>query len=41
MGGGTSRLLVKGERMFLLSEAREAYRYMQSGSHFGKIVIQL
>ncbi|GET41544.1 alcohol dehydrogenase [Microseira wollei NIES-4236] len=29
------------DRVFLLNEAPEAYRYLQSGSHFGKIVIQL
>jgi NADPH:quinone reductase-like Zn-dependent oxidoreductase len=29
------------DRVFPLNEAPEAYRYMQSGSHFGKIVIQL
>jgi NADPH:quinone reductase-like Zn-dependent oxidoreductase len=29
------------DRVFPLTEAPEAYRYMKSGSHFGKIVIQL
>jgi len=29
------------DRVFPLDEAPEAYRYLQSGSHFGKIVIQL
>ncbi len=29
------------DHVFSLDEAPEAYRYLQSGSHFGKIVIQL
>jgi NADPH:quinone reductase-like Zn-dependent oxidoreductase len=29
------------DRVFPLNEAPDAYRYLQSGSHFGKIVIQL
>jgi NADPH:quinone reductase-like Zn-dependent oxidoreductase len=29
------------DRVFALQEAPEAYRYLQSGSHFGKVVIQL
>jgi NADPH:quinone reductase-like Zn-dependent oxidoreductase len=29
------------DRIYPLNEAPEAYRYLQSGSHFGKIVIQL
>jgi NADPH:quinone reductase-like Zn-dependent oxidoreductase len=29
------------DRVFTLQEAPEAYRYLQSGSHFGKVVIQL
>ena len=27
------------DRIFPLNEAPEAYRYLQSGSHFGKVVI--
>jgi NADPH:quinone reductase-like Zn-dependent oxidoreductase len=29
------------DRVFPFSEAPEAYRYLQSGSHFGKVVIQI
>jgi len=29
------------DRVFPLNDAPEAYRYLQSGSHFGKVVIQL
>jgi NADPH:quinone reductase-like Zn-dependent oxidoreductase len=29
------------DRVFLMHEASAAYRYLQSGSHFGKVVIQL
>jgi NADPH:quinone reductase-like Zn-dependent oxidoreductase len=29
------------DRVFPLDEAPDAYRYLQSGSHFGKVVIQL
>lgn len=29
------------DRLFSLDEAPEAYRHLKSGSHFGKIVIQL
>jgi NADPH:quinone reductase-like Zn-dependent oxidoreductase len=29
------------DRIFPLDQAPEAYRYLQSGSHFGKVVIQL
>ena len=29
------------DRIFPFSEAREAYRHLQSGNHFGKIVLQL
>jgi NADPH:quinone reductase-like Zn-dependent oxidoreductase len=29
------------DRVFPLEGAAEAYRYLQSGSHFGKVVIQL
>ncbi len=29
------------DRVFSLDEAPEAYRYLQSGSHFGKVVIRL
>ncbi len=29
------------DKVFPFNEAREAYRYLQSGSHFGKVVIQL
>jgi NADPH:quinone reductase-like Zn-dependent oxidoreductase len=29
------------DRVFPLGEAPEAYRYLQSGSHFGKVVIQV
>jgi NADPH:quinone reductase-like Zn-dependent oxidoreductase len=29
------------DRVFSLDEATSAYRYLQSGSHFGKVVIQL
>jgi NADPH:quinone reductase-like Zn-dependent oxidoreductase len=27
------------DRVFGFDQAREAYRYMESGSHFGKVVI--
>ena len=27
------------DRVFPFAEAREAYRYLQSGAHFGKVVI--
>lgn len=27
------------DRVFTFDQAREAYRYMASGSHFGKVVI--
>jgi NADPH:quinone reductase-like Zn-dependent oxidoreductase len=29
------------DRIFPLTEAREAYHYLKSGTHFGKVVIQL
>jgi NADPH:quinone reductase-like Zn-dependent oxidoreductase len=29
------------DRVFTFEEAREALRYMESGQHFGKIVIKL
>jgi NADPH:quinone reductase-like Zn-dependent oxidoreductase len=29
------------DRVFALSEARAAFEHMQSGSHFGKIVLSL
>jgi NADPH:quinone reductase-like Zn-dependent oxidoreductase len=29
------------DRVFPFVEAPDAYRYLQSGSHFGKVVIQL
>lgn len=29
------------DRSFRFSEAREAYRYLQSGAHFGKVVIEV
>jgi NADPH:quinone reductase-like Zn-dependent oxidoreductase len=29
------------DRVFGFDEAKEAYRYMESGSHFGKVVIQV
>ncbi len=29
------------DRVFKFDQAKEAYAYMQSGRHFGKIVIQL
>jgi NADPH:quinone reductase-like Zn-dependent oxidoreductase len=29
------------DRVFPFGEAKAAYRYLQSGSHFGKVVIQL
>ncbi len=29
------------DRIFPLAEAREAYHYLKSGTHFGKVVIQL
>lgn len=29
------------DRVFPFSEAPEAYRYLQSGSHFGKVIVQL
>jgi NADPH:quinone reductase-like Zn-dependent oxidoreductase len=27
------------DRVFTFDQAKEAYRYMESGSHFGKVVI--
>jgi NADPH:quinone reductase-like Zn-dependent oxidoreductase len=27
------------DRVFTFDQAREAYRYMESGTHFGKVVI--
>jgi len=29
------------DRVFRFEEAREAYRYLNSGAHFGKVVIEL
>ena len=29
------------DRVFPFSEAAKAYRYLQGGSHFGKVVIQI
>jgi NADPH:quinone reductase-like Zn-dependent oxidoreductase len=29
------------DRIFPVAETPEAYRYLKSGSHFGKVVIQL
>jgi NADPH:quinone reductase-like Zn-dependent oxidoreductase len=29
------------DRVFGFDEAKEAYRYMESGSHFGKVVISV
>ncbi|MFH7029513.1 MAG: zinc-binding dehydrogenase [Heteroscytonema crispum UTEX LB 1556] len=29
------------DRTFAFTEAKEAYQYLKSGSHFGKVVIQL
>jgi NADPH:quinone reductase-like Zn-dependent oxidoreductase len=29
------------DRVFPFSEAQEAYRYLESGAHFGKVVIDL
>jgi len=29
------------DRVFTFDQAREAYQYMASGSHFGKVVISL
>jgi NADPH:quinone reductase-like Zn-dependent oxidoreductase len=27
------------DRVFAFDQAREAFRYMESGSHFGKVVV--
>jgi NADPH:quinone reductase-like Zn-dependent oxidoreductase len=29
------------DRVFPFSEAPEAYRYLQSGSHFGKVIVSI
>ena len=29
------------DRVFPFEEAREAYRHLESGSHFGKVVIRV
>ena len=29
------------DRVFPFAEAKEAYRHLQSGAHFGKVVIDL
>jgi NADPH:quinone reductase-like Zn-dependent oxidoreductase len=29
------------DRVFPFAQAQEAYRYMESGSHFGKVVIDV
>jgi NADPH:quinone reductase-like Zn-dependent oxidoreductase len=29
------------DRVFPFDQAREAYRYMESGQHFGKVVISI
>jgi NADPH:quinone reductase-like Zn-dependent oxidoreductase len=36
-----SRMRPVIDRVFDFSEAREALKYMKSGSHFGKIVIRI
>ena len=36
-----SRMRPVIDRVFDFSEAREALKYMESGSHFGKIVIRI
>ena len=37
----THRLRPVVDRVFPLEEAREAMQYMQSGAHFGKVVIRV
>jgi NADPH:quinone reductase-like Zn-dependent oxidoreductase len=37
--GGEAGLQPVVDRVFTFDQAREAYRHMESGSHFGKVVI--
>jgi NADPH:quinone reductase-like Zn-dependent oxidoreductase len=37
----TSEIKPVVDRVFSFDQAKEAYRYMESGSHFGKVVISV